>query len=58
MNQPPSLRASDRTARDQAQMYLDARDRVAEPYVKKYPGRLPRRIARRIHQLTMRELGR
>lgn len=58
MNQMPSLRASDRTARDRAQAYLDARDRVAAPFLKKYPGRLPRRVARQIHQLTVRELGR
>lgn len=52
-----NLRASDRTARDQAQRYLDARDRVAAPFIKKYPGKLPRPVARRIHQLTVRELN-
>lgn len=51
-----NLRASDRTVRDKAQAYLDARDRVAAPFLKKYPGRLPRPVARQIHRLTVREL--
>jgi hypothetical protein len=52
-----NLNASDRTARDRANAYLDARDRIAAPYAAKYPGRLPKRIARLIHLKTLKFLG-
>ena len=53
---PLNLNASDGRARDRAKLYLDARDRVAAPFLKKYPGRLPRGVARKIHQQVLREL--
>lgn len=52
-----SLRARDGQARDRAKLYLDARDRVAAPFLKKYSGRLPRGVARKIHQQTLRALN-
>lgn len=49
-----NLRASDKTAQLRAYAYLDARDKALAPYLAKYPGRLPRKIARLVHQQALK----
>lgn len=48
-----NLRASDKTAQMRAYAYLDARDKALANYRAKYPGRLPRKIARLVHQQAL-----
>lgn len=48
-----NLNASDDRARKRAEAYLKARDVLDAKYLEKYPGKLPRGIARRLHERTL-----